>query len=144
MEEGIGLFTEIRKKIKDNEVDIRTYSPLTLAYIGDAVYDLAIRSYVVSKGNTSNNRLHKEATGYVSAKAQAKITEVILPLLTEEEAAIYRRGKNSKPSSSAKNATLSEYMKATGFEALIGYLYLKGEDERLVYIINTGIGVINE
>ena len=143
MAQGIDLIFELKKEFELNEIDIRTYSPLTLAYIGDAIYDLLVRSFVVCKGNTSNNKLHKKTTRYVSAKAQAEIIKAIKEDLTQEEVAVYKRGKNAKPSSTAKNASLSEYLKATGFEALLGYLYLTGQKDRIVYIVKKGIEVVD-
>ncbi len=143
MAQGIDLIFELKKEFELKEIDIRTYSPLTLAYIGDAIYDLLVRSFVVCKGNTSNNKLHKKTTKYVSAKAQAEIIKAIKEDLTEEEVAVYKRGKNAKPSSTAKNASLSEYLKATGFEALLGYLYLTGQKDRIVYIVKKGIEVVD-
>ena len=143
MAQGIDLIFELKKEFELNEIDIRTYSPLTLAYIGDAIYDLLVRSFVVCKGNTSNNKLHKKTTKYVSAKAQSQIVKTLKEELTDEETAIYKRGKNAKPSSTAKNASLSEYLKATGFEALLGYLYLTGQKDRLTYIVKKGIEVID-
>ena len=137
------FFLQIKENFELKEVDIRTYSPLSLAYAGDAVFDLIVRSILIGNGNISNNDLHKAATKYVSARAQAIIIETILPKLTEEEAAVYRRGKNSKPSSRAKNATLNEYQKATGFEALLGYLYLEGEQERVFEIVKMGMDIID-
>lgn len=137
------FFLKIKENFELKEVDIRTYSPLSLAYAGDAVFDLIVRSILIGNGNISNNDLHKAATKYVSARAQAIIIETILPKLTEEEAAVYRRGKNSKPSSRAKNATLNEYQKATGFEALLGYLYLEGEQERVFEIVKMGMDIID-
>lgn len=133
------ILKNIKEKFAMDEVDIRTYSPLSLAYIGDAVFDLVIRSYVVLKGNKSNNNLHKDVVNYVSAEGQVKILEKITPVLTETELGIYRRGKNSKPNSKAKNAGLSDYLKATGFEALMGYLYLNGEEDRMLDLIRMGI-----
>lgn len=141
MEQSNSLLNEIKKKFDIKEVDIRTYSPLSLAYIGDAVYDLIIRSMLVTKGNIPNGVLHKEATGYVSAVAQSKIVDSVMDMLTEEELAVYKRGKNSKPSSSAKNATQKQYLKATGFEALIGYLYLNGKEDRILEIVKKGITI---
>lgn len=139
MEKSIELLDQIKSSFELKDVDLRTYSPLTLAYIGDAIFDLVIRSYVVSKGNTSNNNLHKETTRYVSAKSQAVIIEKLMPQLSEEEVSIYRRGKNSKPQSGAKNASMKEYLMATGFEALMGYLYLSNNISRMLELIKIGI-----
>lgn len=139
MDNNSSFLGKLREEFKKEKVDIKTYSPLSLAYIGDAVYDLVIRSILVSAGNIPNGQLHKKATGYVSAVSQAAIVDKIMGMLTEEEAAVYRRGKNSKPSSSAKNASQKEYLKATGFEALIGYLYLKDDEDRIIEIVRAGI-----
>jgi ribonuclease-3 family protein len=117
------------------ETDIRTYSPLTLAYIGDGVFDLVIRSVVVGKGNTRANQLHRRTSNIVKAKTQAEIIVCLERHLTEEEHEIYRRGRNAKSPSMAKNATVSDYRKATGLEALVGYLYLTDQFERLVELI---------
>ena len=129
MERGIDSYLKEQFQIPD--VDIRTYSPLTLAYIGDGIYDLVIRSVVVAKGNTRASELHKRTSQIVK--------EVLLPLLTEEETAVYKRGRNAKSFTMAKNATMSDYRKATGFEALMGYLYLKDEFERLVELVKAGV-----
>lgn len=115
--------------------DIRTYSPLTLAYIGDCIFDLVIRSILVDKGNAKNGMLHEAASKIVSAKKQAHFYEIIKPLLTETEADVLRRGKNAKPYSHAKNATLNEYHKATGLEAVLGYLYLTNQNERILELV---------
>lgn len=144
MEEGInrekpGLLEEIRAAFPQKEVDIRTYSPLTLAYIGDAVYDLIIRTVVVSSANRPANDLHHITVRYVNAGAQARIMEALLPSLTEEEQSVFRRGKNAKPHTTAKNASVADYMKATGFEAVIGYLYLKDDCERALELVRTGL-----
>ena len=111
--------------------DWKLYSPLTLAYLGDAVYEMVIRTICVKRANMQTQKLHRKVTGYVSAKAQAKMMDALIGELTEEEESIYRRGRNSKPYTKAKNASLEEYLKATGFEALIGYLYLQKEYERM-------------
>ena len=137
MEKGIDSYLKERFNIPD--VDVRTYSPLTLAYIGDGIYDLIIRSLVVAKGNTRASELHKRTSQIVKAKTQADMAEILLPMLTEEEADIYRRGRNAKSPTMAKNATMSDYRKATGFEALMGYLYLKDELPRMVELVKTGI-----
>lgn len=131
----------IRDTLNVEQKALNTYSPLTLAFIGDSIYDLIIRSYVVGLGNVPNKKLHKQTVGYVSAVAQARIIEELKPQLTDEELTIYKRGKNSKPTSKAKNATEKEYLKATGFEALIGYLYLKGDMDRLMELIQLGTGL---
>ncbi len=118
--------------------DIRTYSPLTLAYIGDAVFDLIIRSVLVNRGNTAVNNLHKRASAIVKAPTQSAIAAAIMDELTDEEKDIYRRGRNSKPHTRAKNASTMEYLEATGLEAVVGYLYLKGDMERVLYLVKTG------
>ena len=138
-----GIDTYIKEKFGLKDVDIRTYSPLSLAYIGDGVFDLIIRSVVVGKGNTRPNKLHYRTSGIVKAHTQALIIEYLLPYLTEEEADIYRRGKNSKPQNKAKNATASDYRKATGLEALVGYLYLTDRFERLVELVKQAVDGLN-
>ncbi len=137
MEKGIDSYLKEQFNIPD--VDVRTYSPLTLAYIGDGIYDLIIRSLVVAKGNTRAGELHKRTSQIVKAKTQAEMAEILLPILSEEEADIYRRGRNAKSPTMAKNATMSDYRKATGFEALMGYLYVKDELPRMVELVKTGI-----
>ena len=137
MEKGIDSYLKEQFNIPD--VDVRTYSPLTLAYIGDGIYDLIIRSLVVAKGNTRASELHKRTSQIVKAKTQADMAELLLPMFSEEEADIYRRGRNAKSPTMAKNATMSDYRKATGFEALMGYLYLKDELPRMVELVKTGI-----
>ena len=139
MEESVSLLSFIKESFDLKEVDIRTYSPLTLAYIGDAVYDLIIRTVVVGRGNTSANKLHKQTIEYVKAPAQARLIEALMEELTEEEAVIYRRGRNAKPYTMAKNATVNEYKKATGLEALVGYLYLTNRVERILELLQFGL-----
>ena len=143
MEKGIDSY--LKEQFHISDVDIRTYSPLTLAYIGDGIFDLVIRSVVVAKGNTRASELHKRTSQIVKAHTQAVIIqylemmEILLPMLTEEEENIYRRGRNAKSFTMAKNATMSDYRKATGFEALMGYLYLSDEFERLVELVKAGV-----
>ena len=129
MEEGLNRF--IREKFEISQRDIRTYSPLTLAYIGDGIFDLVIRTVVVDKGNTSANQLHYHTSHVVKAATQARMIQYLRERLTEEEADIYRRGRNAKSHTMAKNATVSDYRNATGFEALMGYLYLTDQMERM-------------
>lgn len=143
MEESLSLLELIKKSFALKEVDIRAYSPLTLAYIGDGIYDLIIRTVVVGRGNQPASKLHKKTTTYVKARAQAAMIEALLPFLTEEEIAVYKRGRNAKSYTSAKNASIEDYRKATGFEALLGYLYLAEKNERLMEIIRTGLQELN-
>ncbi len=140
----MALNQDIINYFDGKDIDIRTYSPLTLAYIGDDVFDLVIRTIVVNKGNTRPNNLHENAIKYVSAVAQARICDEISPILTEEEADILRRGRNSKPHSKAKNASTTQYMKATALEALIGYLYLQDEMDRIFELVKCGINKIED
>ena len=128
----------IKEQFGIKDVDIRTYSPLTLAYIGDGIFDIVIRSVVVGKGNTKASQLHKHTSSIVKAHTQAVMIEALEPHLTKEEADIYRRGRNAKSPTMAKNATMADYRKATGFEALMGFLYLKDEFERLVELVKIG------
>ena len=121
------------------DADLRTYSPLTLAYIGDAIYDLIIRTLIVKQGNSRPEKMHKRASALVKASAQAEMIERLLPMLTEEEHAIYKRGRSAKSYTMAKNATMLDYRKATGFEALMGYLYLKEDMSRLIDLVKAGL-----
>lgn len=139
MEESVSLLTSIKRSFGLKEVDIRTYSPLTLAYIGDAVYDLVFRTAVVQKGNTSANKLHGQTIQYVKAPAQAVMADVLMEEFTPEEFAVYKRGKNAKPYTMAKNATMAQYKKATGLEALVGYLYLTDQMDRVLALIQIGL-----
>ena len=132
------------KELKDlfhlEDQDIRSYSPLTLAYIGDGVYELIIRTILVKKGNCPVNRLHRKASSLVKAAAQSGIMEVIEEKLTPEELSVYRRGRNAHSPTMAKHATMADYRRATGFEALMGSLYLKDEYARMIALIRMGIG----
>ena len=114
-------------------------SPLVWAYMGDAVYEKFVREYVIKQGLCKNGLLHKKSIKYVSAKGQASILRKIEENLNEEEKDIVRRGRNANPHSTAKNADIVEYKYATGFEALIGFLYLTEEEERLQEIINMAV-----
>ena len=119
--------------------DLRTYSPLTLAYIGDGVYELVIRTILVKKGNCPVNQLHKQASNLVKAGTQSHMMEILEPMLTEEELAVYKRGRNAHSPTMAKHATMADYRRATGFEALMGYLYLKEEYHRIFALVRAGI-----
>ena len=133
------LLSGIRDIFPGKKQDVRTYSPLTLAYIGDAVYDLIIRTMVVERANRPANELHRITVRYVSAEAQSRIVETLMGSFTEEELSVYRRGHNSKPHTMAKNASPSDYLKATGFEAVLGYLYLQDRMERVLELVKKGI-----
>ena len=139
MEESISLLDLIKQSFELKEVDIRAYSPLTLAYIGDCVYDLVIRTVVVERGNEPANKLHKKTVTYVKAQTQAAMIEALVPFFTEEEEAVYKRGRNAKSYTSAKNASISDYRKATGMEALVGYLYLTGQEARIMELLKKGL-----
>lgn len=115
------------------------YSPLTLAFIGDCIYDLVIRTMIVEQANAPVNVLHHKAASLVKASAQAKLFYQIEPLLTEKERAVFRRGRNAKSYTMAKNASMSDYRTATGVEALMGYLYLDHQMGRAIELIKKGL-----
>ena len=140
---GLGLLAQIKACFPGKQADVRAYSPLALAYIGDAVYDLIIRTVVVERANRPANELHRLTVRYVSAGAQSKIVEALMDRLTEEEQTVYRRGRNSKPHTTAKNASAREYLKATGFEAVLGYLYLADNMPRVLELIKEGIALVD-
>ncbi|MDD3414456.1 MAG: ribonuclease III domain-containing protein [Lachnospiraceae bacterium] len=144
MEESL-VHNDIRKIIESQfgeaKTDLKAYSPLTLAFIGDAVYSLIIRTIIVERGNVPVNKLHKATTSLVQANAQAEMIQSIQTMLTEEEESAYRRGRNAKSGSSAKNASIQTYRKATGMESLVGYLYLKGDYERILELMKKGLSI---
>ena len=115
-------------------------SPLALAYIGDTVYDLYIRTMFVEKTDLSPRLLHKNCSCYVCAAGQKEAYMRILPILTEEERSVFRRGRNAHSGTIPKNAAVGDYRMATGFEALLGYLFLTGREERLCELISRSIG----
>lgn len=118
-----------------SEMDARNMSPVSLAFVGDGVYTLYIRTMVAKSSTAKANALHKSANAYVKAEAQAKAMQSIEGRITEEEEYIFKRGRNAKTTNSAKNASMIEYKLATGFETLLGYLYLTGKNDRLVEIL---------
>lgn len=136
METGLNQLQEV---FGLKEQDLRSYSPLTLAYIGDGIFDLVIRTILVKQGNCPVNQLHRRASGLVKAAAQSNMMEILEPLLTEEEFAVYKRGRNAHSPTMAKNATMADYRRATGFEALMGYLYLKQDYSRMIELVRAGI-----
>jgi len=140
MEKGLEDFIGTMKEALNlKEVNASEYSPLSLAYIGDAIYEVVVRSYVLSKGNMPVNKLHLKTSSMVSAKAQSKMMERLEELLTNEEQGVFHRGRNAKANTQAKNASISEYRRATGFEAVCGYLYLEGQYKRLNELIYEGL-----
>lgn len=115
---------------EDDKIDTRMLSPVQLAYIGDAVYELLVRTYIIANKELTINKMHKLSVGFVKAEKQAKYLKLIESTLNDKEKDIVRRGRNSK-STPPKNTNFMDYKYATGFEALIGYLYLKKEKERI-------------
>ena len=122
-----------------SRAEAASYAPLTLAFIGDAVYELLVRTMLVREAERRPNELNRASSALARAKAQSEEMEVIEPYLTKEEMDVYRRGRNAKSHTMAKNATVSDYRRATGFEALLGYLFLSGQMTRLVEIVRIGI-----
>lgn len=135
----INFLEGVQKYFGDSKVKPEQYSALGLAYIGDGVFDLIIRTIVLDMGNGKVKNFHRITSSIVNAESQAKITKAILDELTEEENAIYKHGRNAKSSTSAKNASIVDYRIATGFEALIGYLYLNNRLERALELIKMGL-----
>ena len=141
MEKSVGFefHSYVQEVFQMQEVDIQTYSPLTLAYIGDSIYDLIIKSIVINQGNKQVNKLHREVSSLVQASTQSRMMRVMQEHLTEEEHAIYKRGRNAKSVSPAKNQSVTDYRRATGFEALLGYLYLQKQWKRLLDLVKIGL-----
>ncbi len=135
----INAYDAIRQDLGLKDKDIRTYSPLVLAYLGDAVFELIVRSYLVTEHDISPHDLQVEASKLVNAVTQADMVRFMSPHLTEEESEVLRRGRNANPRSTAKNAPVIDYRYATGYEALIGYLFLTGRDKRITELIKLGI-----
>ena len=134
----------IENVLQLKEVDVKQYSPLVLAYIGDCVYDLIIKTMVINGGNKQVHKLHEETSSYVQASTQSLMMRTMQEHLNEEEHAIYRRGRNAKSVSPAKNQSITDYRRATGFEALIGYLYLKRDYKRLMDLVKIGLDSLEE
>ncbi|MBE7055422.1 MAG: Mini-ribonuclease 3 [Ruminococcaceae bacterium] len=129
----------------NKDINPREYSPLALAYIGDTVYDLFIRTKVIAKGNRHVTQMHKESVSFVKAHSQSVSAYALENELTEDEMRVLKWGRNAKSNTTPKNADVTEYRMATGFETLVGYLYLSGENERLSYLLDLAYkAVINE
>ena len=133
------LLCKLKQQFNLEDVDLRTYNSLTLAFIGDSVYEILVRSIVVCKGNKSVNALAKDKNALVNAKAQSQIAEFLKDYYTEEEAEVYRRGKNAKTANHSKSAAYSEYHRATGLEAVFGYLYLSGNMDRCIELLKIAL-----
>ncbi len=117
--------------LSEDKQELLKMSNLGLAYLGDAVYEVMVRAWLCLHGKLTPGRLHRAALSYVAAPRQAALAEQLLPLLTEEETQVYKRGRNASPHSHPRGATRREYQMATGLEALFGWLYLRGETDRL-------------
>ena len=139
MEESLTLLNLIKRDFGLGEVDLKTLSPLTLAFVGDCIYDLILRTVIVERHNASPNQLHREKSRLAKAPAQAEMAEVLQEHLTQEELAVYRRGRNAKSHTTAKNTSVLDYRKATGLEALYGWLYLSGQEERLLQLLRLSL-----
>ena len=146
MEKSVGFEFDsyMQEVFQMKEVDVHSYSPLTLAYIGDSIYDLIIKSLVINQGNRQVNKLHEETSMYVQASTQSLMMRAMQEELTEEEHAVYKRGRNAKSVSPAKNQSITDYRRATGFEALLGYLYLKKEWKRMLDLVKIGLDSLKE
>ncbi len=141
---GLPLADYIREYYEIPEVDIRRYSPLVLAYIGDGVYDLVVRTFIVENGNAPVNKLHRKAAKMVKATGQAELFHKIEGDLSEEEISVFKRGRNAKSFTSAKNTSKRDYSIATGMEALIGYLYLTNQTDRILELLKKQLKVEDE
>lgn len=142
MEESLkleGLAESIKENFGLDDVDLRTYNPLSLAFIGDSIYETLVRTIVVEKGNKSVNAMAKEKNTLVNATKQSEIGEFLKDYYSEEEADIYRRGKNAKTANHSKSASYNDYHKATGLEAVFGYLYLTGRIDRCVELLKIAL-----
>ncbi len=137
------LFADIKSKMDLKDIDASLYSPLSLAYIGDCVYELIVRSMLVAQSNRATDKLHREALNYVKANAQANMYYAVEGYLTPEELAVYKRGRNAKPATRAKNATMTDYRVATGFEALLGWLYLSENSDRMMELVKIGMSKLD-
>ena len=140
LEEKIAQTELIADSLKTGKVtDIRQIPALTLAYLGDAIYELILRTMLVEQGMSHVDSLNKKASGYAKAPTQAKIFKLIEESLTEDELSFYKRGRNAKSGSVAKSGTVMDYRVATGFESMLGYLYLSGRQDRILELVKLGI-----
>lgn len=138
------IFKSIKESMGLKEINIVDYSPLTLAYIGDGIYEIVIRTMIVDEANRQVNKIHKAAADLVKAKTQSDMILSLYEDLTEDEVRVYKRGRNAKAITRAKNASMGDYRRATGFEAVMGYLYLTEQSERMMELIKKGLNNIKE
>ena len=138
------LLYSVKERFANEGADPGQYSPLSLAFIGDSIYGAIVKTAVVLEGNCPANTLDRKAVRYIKAVSQAKGADYLIDndLLTDEEMSVYRRGRNTKSATAAKNAPVGDYRKATGLEALIGYLYLKGDMQRVMDIMEAVMNVV--
>ncbi len=141
-----GILDSIKLRFGLGEVDVSSYSPLTLAFIGDCVFDLVVKTVMVERANCPANKLHRKTSALVKAESQSVMAKWFTDnnILTENEITVYRRGRNTKSATTAKNASVGDYRRATGVEALIGYHYLSGNTERLVELIKLGMEAVEK
>lgn len=145
MEKSVASFLDcIKEEFGLEKKEAKQYSPLTLAYIGDGVYELIVRTVLVELANQPVKVLHRKASTIVKAEAQARLIHEIMDSLTQEELAIYKRGRNAKSATSAKNASIADYRTATGLEALMGYLYMENNTERAAALVKEGLVRLGE
>lgn len=144
MEKSIDYFKHFKDTFQIEHGKAESYSPLALAYIGDSIFDVMVRTIEVSKVNKQVNKYHRDVSKIVCAPAQAKMVLAIEEHFTEEEESVYKRGRNAKSYTKAKNASTIDYRNATGFEALIGYLYLKEDFERLTELVKFGLDSLEQ
>ena len=142
----VSILENIKDKFELSDIDVNSYSPLSLAFIGDCVFDLVVKTVMVEKANRSANILHRKTSVIVRAQSQARMASWFTEegILSDEELAIYKRGRNAKSATTAKNASVGDYRKATGLEALIGYLYLNNRTARVVELIKTGMDLLED
>lgn len=129
------FFRKISSELPVKPGDLSTYSPLALAYVGDAVFDLYIRTLILSRGNAPVHKLHKQSVAFVKAKAQSDIIHKLLDRLDPDEQDAVRRGRNAKSGTAPKNTDIADYKYATGFETLLGYLYIRQDFDRLMEVL---------
>ena len=144
MPENTDFLAYCKNALHLQKVDAGMYSPLVLAYIGDAVYELIIRTKVINHGSMQVNKMHKKSASLVKAETQANLIKILEPLLTSQEHAVYKRGRNAKSGTMAKHATMVDYRMATGFEALMGYLFLTEQFVRMMELVSIGLEHIGE